>query len=173
MKKLGKESVAHGITILMASLRQLKGDRKDFMEAMLPQRVEGNSLINFKGNAIRHWEAPDQEIVPMELVSEQKVVTDAFLTKVFKYTNDFFFSVEEESSEEPEEVEEPVESDAIGRDPDEEPEVEGHDEQLDTSALDKAIKKGKGKKASKLLAEIEGGMSKDQRKAYKKQIKEL
>ncbi len=165
MSKFGKETVVAVLETRMSDIRQ----RKEVREVIgrLPQRLEDSQLISFKGSVVGTWEGEDQEIVPQSVYDDQKVITDAWITKIFTPINNFLGS----ASEREEEDEEPIESEAIGRDPDED---DGEDEDAEIlQGIEALIKKGKAKKAKKELKGLKEIISDEQYQAFKQQIKEL
>ncbi len=175
---MGKRTVIAVVNAHMVALRQLKGDRKDYARLMLPQHIKNGMMFTAEGRELYSYEAEDQELYPAKLMTEQKVVTDAWLNKIFSPLTKLFGSASEQAAVPDDD--EPIESDVIGRDPDGDDEDEPEDEpetndlsQDELGKLEKAIKKGKAKKAKKIFDELEGDMNDKQRKTFKKQIKEL
>lgn len=168
----------------MTALRQLRGDRKDFARLMIPQRLEGGQLLAVGGGVLGSWDGEDQEIYPAELM-DQKVVTDAWLNKLFEPVNKLFGSASEQEAI----LNSSIDGlGAEGQIPDEDgPEPAEEDDNspsdldidaeesnsVDTSKLEKAIKKGNAEKAQKLLKGLKEDLPKDAYKAFKKQVKGL
>ncbi len=177
---MGKSYVMAKTNTAMAAARQIKtgADKKDWIGYMLPQKIENGHMINFRGQNLGLWDVEDQEIVPMEVYTDQKVVTDAWLNKIFEPINKLFGTASEQKAIE--ESEDECSNDSGSSDSDSSDDVsdsgadsEDVEAQIDTSKLDKAIKKGKAKKAKELLAKLKDGISKADYKDYKKQIKGL
>ena len=154
---MSKATIIAVTEVSMAALRQLKGDRKEYAEIMLPQRLEDNKLINFKDQVIGTWDGEDQEIYPLEYM-KQKMVTDAWLNKLFAPINGFLgtASEREEEDDEFEETPEPIEEIETDYDP---------------INIEELIKKGKFKKAKKLLKEDKELIDDAEYKTLMKQIK--
>lgn len=160
------------LTAYLVSLRQLGNgksmSRTEFARLMLPHEVKSGQLKSIEGKKLFDWSGEDCEVIPAKLF-DQKVATDAWLNNIVTAVNvNLLGSASEQAEDEDEPDEDINEPEDINDDV-----VAPDDEAVDTSALDKAIKKGKGKKAKKLLAEIEDELSKAEYKTYKKQIKEL
>jgi len=163
---MGKKSMAGFYTAAMAAVRQ--GDRKSMLKSMMPQRLEDGKLYNVNGTVIGSWpDAEDQEIIPFDRIENVSRVTEAFLTEIFSNVNQFLGTASER-----EELSDVEEADTVGdvlSDP--EPGEDLLDETFDTGPIEKAIAKGKLKKAKALLEANKEVMDHDDYKALKKQIK--
>ena len=164
------------LTAYMVSLRQLGTglmSRPDFCRLMLPHKLEKGKMLSIEGREIKElggWEGEDCEIISEKLLT-QKVATVAWLNGVVTSLNMFLGTASEQAEAEAQcdNESEPVEHKVESYENDQ-PEHD-EDDSVDTSALDKAIKRGKKNKANRLFDEIEDGLGKKKRKAYKKQIK--
>jgi antitoxin component HigA of HigAB toxin-antitoxin module len=140
----------------------------DYARLMIPHKLKGGMLYTIEGKEMKdlagYEDVADQEITPAKLF-EQKQVTQAWRNNVVHAVNQFINSPAEEPVEEAEveEVEE-VEEKAV-----EEKAVE--EKAVDTSAIEKAIAKGKMKKAKKLLKELKSELSKEKYNELKEEIK--
>lgn len=158
------------IDTAMGAARQLiKGttaDKLAYLMRHLPQSIVDGQLINYKGESIGATDLEDQVLVKVERLSEAKQITDALMTDIFHPINTrvLVAYAEEGEKELPK-----LEGDKKGK------KKESKSEELadDEIQLIKAIDKGKAKKASKLLKELNksGTLSEKQWKKYKKQIK--
>lgn len=158
MAKLGKETLIKVVETRMADIRQRK-DAKTLV-SFLPQRVEDGKVINFNGHVVGTWDGEDQVIVDLEIFDNQKVVTDAWLNKIFTPINEFFgpASEREEAEPEPKVKEEPATDEAHGSTIEEFRELLG---------------KGKVKKAKRLLKEAKELLGKEQYKELKKELSDV
>ena len=173
-KNINMGRVGAVATANLGALRQLgngKGmTRIEYASVTLPYQLKDGILFSFKGSEVGKWEGDDEIIIADKLFA-QKVATDAWLNTVVVAVNSFLGTASEQAEAEAQcdNESEPVEHKVESYENDQ-PEHD-EDDSVDTSALDKAIKRGKKNKANRLFDEIEDGLGKKKRKAYKKQIK--
>jgi len=153
---MSKHTVIQVVGAHMTALRQLKGDRLSYARLMLPQSVKDNTLYTSKDRKLYTFEAPDTVLFPVELLmADDAEVNDTVLNEMFVGINMLFGSASQQAEIEVEDVVEiPEVPEALGQ----------------LIDLEKLIKKGKYKKAKKLLDEIKDEVD---YKKYKKIIKDL
>lgn len=159
-------------------------DKKEMLNYLAPQQIKNGQVLNFKGHVIAGLEdAEDQELNPMDTVETASRVTNALVDRLFKpfldllgdttpvmSASDEDVEVEDEpeaeevvdapkekkskKSKKSKETEEVAEDEEVAEvEETEEDEAVPSQEDL-LKDIKKAIKKGKAKKASKLLGGI-------------------
>ena len=168
----------------MAAVRQCTDgkSRIEHMKVMLPQRIEDGHFINCSGDKIGTWDGEDQEIFPLERLVNATRCTDALMNEIYKPINGLFGTASERAKTKDEcegycepDAEGYCEPDAEGDDVIDveiEPDKSGFGEDVSIlKDINKAIEKGKLKKAKSLLEASKEILDHDDYKSLKKQIK--
>lgn len=149
-------------------------NKADAFKHLIPQRVEGGIIYNVLGNPVGNaGECEDMEIVPFDKLNNLSRVTAPTMTAIFNDVEKFIaacFGDEEPSVKASATVEEPVAPTGEDELP---PETEEFNESVHAEfEINEALRKGKAKKAKKLLKQYKDILPKSVAKSFKKEIKE-
>jgi len=165
-------------TVMGAARQLIRGttaDKLAYLMKHLPQKIEDGQLVNYIGEPMGEIDLEDQELVKVERLSESKQITDKLLTDIFHPINTIVYEKEVKDvtiGDAPKPVSDDKGEIITGKDKKDSKSEELADLEIQ---LIKAIKKGKNKKASILLKELNKSdtLKKKAWKKYKKQIEGL